>query len=40
MARLTDDEIRKALNSLPGWQQQGSEIAKTYTLTERQAVQL
>lgn len=30
MKKLTDEEIRKSLGSLPGWEQQGSQIVKTY----------
>lgn len=30
MATLSDDEIRSALDSLPGWSQEGGEIAKEY----------
>lgn len=31
MSKLTDDQIRQALDSLPGWQRDGDMIARTYT---------
>ena len=34
MARLTDDEIRRALESLSGWERQGDEIARTVRFPE------
>ncbi len=34
MARLTDDEIRRALESLAGWERQGEEIVRTVRFPE------
>lgn len=31
MSKLTEDQIRQSLASLPGWSQQGNEIAKSFT---------
>lgn len=30
MSKLTDEQIRKSLEAVPGWVQQGIEIAKIY----------
>lgn len=32
MARLSDDEISKGLESLPGWERAGDDITKQFTL--------
>jgi len=34
MARLTDDEIRRSLESLAGWERQGDEIVRTARFPE------
>jgi len=31
MAKLSDDQIGKALAALPGWERAGNEIVKTYS---------
>jgi 4a-hydroxytetrahydrobiopterin dehydratase len=32
MAKLSDDEVRVALEGLPGWSREGDEITRTYEL--------